>query len=147
MKISFIIFILFSLFYFTGYAPQSNSSLQGEWELVSGHSIRQDSTAQYHPRSKYTRQIKIIGTKYYSWVRQDTSMNISGFGAGPYTLKGDNYTEKLELFHNKTFIGHSLTFKMKVKGDTLIQTGLMSLKKLGLGDYDYQLREVYVRIK
>jgi hypothetical protein len=147
MKFSFYIFFCFLLIFLMGSSPEKVMPLEGTWDLISGHSIRPDTTTQNFPRSDYSRQIKFIGKNFYCWVRQDTSMKISGFGAGSYTLKGNTYTENLEMFYRTTFIGHTLTFKVEIKEDTLIQSGKMSLEDMGIGSYNYNLYEVYTRIK
>jgi hypothetical protein len=91
--------------------------------------------------------IKIITNKHFVFVNQDTSRkNFYGFGGGRYTLEGDNYTEHLEIFSPPSWIGKSVTFTIKVKGDSLIQSGILPSKKWDLGDYDMDLYEVYKRI-
>ena len=94
----------------------------------------------------YFRQIKIINQTHFVWIEQDTSQEVSGFGGGKYTLDGDKYTEHIEIFYDPRGIGKSFTFKMKVEGDTLIQSGTMPFKKLGLADSDLETYEVYKRI-
>ncbi len=148
MKLYYIICITF-LFVFilgcTSTVEQSNP-IEGTWELISGKYLAPDTTYLF-PVTDYHRHILMINRTYYVWIRQDTSrQEANGYGGGKYTVEGDNYTEHIEFFFTPNCIGKSVTFTMKVKGDTLVQTGTWPAKRFGIGLYDLELYEVYKRI-
>jgi hypothetical protein len=125
---------------------EKKNPIEGTWEMISGKYSTPDTTTLF-PVSDHERMIKIISKKHFVFVNQDTSRkDYYGFGGGKYTLDGDNYTEHLELFSYPNWIGESVTFTMKVKGDTLIQSGILPIKKWGFGEYDQDLYEVYIRL-
>ncbi len=127
-------------------AQEKKNPIEGTWELVSGKWSDPDTTYLF-PITDSGRQIKMISRTHFVWMSQDTSRkDVYGFGGGKYTLDGDKYTEHIEIFYDPRGIGKSLTFKMRVEGDTLIQSGTMPFKKLGLADYDLETYEVYKRI-
>jgi hypothetical protein len=140
---------LFLVFVFllscTTSAQEKKNPIEGTWELVSAKWTSPDTTS-FFPITDHDRQIKMISRSHFVWISQDTSRkDVYGFGGGKYTLDGDKYTEHIEMFLSPEWIGKSVTFKMKVEGDTLIQSGKMPLKKLGLADYDLETYEVYKR--
>jgi hypothetical protein len=140
---------LFLIFVFllscTVSAQEKKNPIEGTWEMVSGKWSWPDTTDLF-PDTDNHRFIKMISRTHFVWIMQDTSRkDIYGFGGGKYTLDGDKYTEHIEMLKSPDMIGKSVTFKMKVKGDTLIQSGTVSNKKLGLGDSDVEFYEVYKR--
>jgi hypothetical protein len=125
---------------------EEKNPIEGTWEMVSAKWSTPDTTYLF-PVTDYDRQILMISRTHHVWIRQDTSREgVYAFGGGKYTLGGDNYTELLEIFFNPKCIGKSVTFTMKVKGDTLIQSGIWPAKKFGIGEYDMDLYEVYKRL-
>ncbi len=113
-------------------AQEKKNPIEGTWELVSAKWTSPDTTSLF-PITDHDRQIKMISRSHFVWISQDTSRkDVNGFGGGKYTLDGDKYTEHIEIFYDPRGIGKSFTFKMKVEGDTLIQSGTMPFKKLGL---------------
>lgn len=149
MKLSYFICVLF-LFVFllssTVSAQEKKNPIEGTWELVSAKWSNPDTTGLW-PVTDHDQQIKMISRTHFVWINQDTSRkDVYGFGGGKYTLDGDKYTEHIEMFNSPEWIGKSVTFTMKVEGDTLIQSGKMPLKKLGLADNDQETYEVYKRI-
>ena len=146
MKILSLFLIFVFLFGCTTSAVEKKNPIEGTWELVSSKWSSPDTTSTY-PDTDYYRMIKMINKTHFIFVNQDTSVeNSYYYGGGKYTLDGDKYTEHLEFFKEPEWIGKSITFTMKVEGDTLIQSGIYPAKKFGLGDYDSDIYEVYKRI-
>jgi hypothetical protein len=140
----FLVFVF--LFSCTTNVQEKKNPIEGTWEMISAKWSTPDTT-MFFPGTDHERMIKIITNKHFVFVNQDTSRkNFYGFGGGKYTFEGDNYTEHLEIFSPPSWIGKSITFTMKVKGDSLIQSGILPIKKWDLGDYDMDLYEVYKRI-
>ena len=81
-----------------------------------------------------------------STVANEVAYKLQEKGKLAYILDGDNQTEHIKMHISPKWIGKSVTFTMKVKGDTLIQSGIVPAKKLGLWDSDYELYEVYKRL-
>ena len=146
MKLLSIFLILVFLFGCTTTTVEEKNPIEGTWELIYAKSSNTDTTYLF-PVTDYERNIKMISRTHFVWIAQDTSReDIYGFGGGKYTLDGDNYTEYFEMFVNPALVGKSITFKVEVKGDTLIQSGTVPLKKFGFADYDGEDYEVYKRI-
>ena len=128
------------------FAQDKKNPIEGTWEMISGKLSTPDTTYLF-PITDHDQQIKMISRTHFVWISQDTSRkDVYGFGGGKYTLDGDKYTEHIEIFYDPIWIGKSITFTMKVEGDTLIQSGTTALKKLGLADYDMETYEVYKRL-
>jgi hypothetical protein len=125
---------------------EKRKPLEGTWELVSGKMTWADSSISY-PYSDYHRMIKIISKKHFVFINQDTTgEEYSDFGGGSYSLEGDIYTEHIEFFSPVDFIGKSFSFNSEVKGDQWIMSGSFPLKKMGLGEFDMEIYEVYKRL-
>jgi hypothetical protein len=140
----FLVFVF--LFGCTTTTVEEKNPIEGTWEMISAKWSTPDTTMLF-PATDYDRHIMINSRTYTLWISQDTSrQDTYGFGGGKYTLEGDNYTQYSEIFVNQKAIGKSVTFTMKVKGDTLIQYGIWPAKKFGIGDYDMDLYEVFKRI-
>ncbi len=146
MKFLSIFLVLVFLLSSTVSAQGEKNAIEGTWEMVSAKWSDPETTSLW-PVTDHARQIKMISRTHFVWINQDTSQkDVSGFGGGKYTLDGDKYTEHIEIFYDPIWIGKSVTFKIKVEGDTLIQSGKTPLKKLGIADYDLETYEVYKRI-
>lgn len=146
MKFLSIFLVLVFLLSCMPSAQEKKNPIEGTWEMISAKWSDPDTTIIW-PDTDSGRQIKMISNKHFVFVNQDIIREgFYGFGGGKYTLDGDNYTEHLELFRYSNWIGKSITFTMKVKGDTLIQSGILPIKKWGFGPYDQELYEVYIRL-
>jgi hypothetical protein len=140
----FLVFVF--LFSCTTNVQEKKNPIEGTWELVSGKMTWADSSISY-PYSEYHRMIKIISKKHFVFINQDTTLEeYSDFGGGTYSLEGDIYTEHIEFFSSSDFIGKSFSFKSEVKGNQWTMSGSFPLKKMGLGEYDVDLYEVYKRL-
>jgi hypothetical protein len=141
-----------------GCAPEKASALEGAWELIDAKYTPADPTFSL---SSY-RQIKILTKTHWAFLSQERSAQkmTSGSdaellaaaktfsaGGGTYILEGDTYTEHVEFFGIPNFVGTALKFKIKWEGDEWIQTGILPIKALGMGDKDVELYERYRRIK
>ncbi|MGZ8377679.1 MAG: hypothetical protein ACXW0Z_10620 [Gemmatirosa sp.] len=99
--------------------------VEGVWELVSA-----TDGGQERPLRGY-RQRKIVSRGHFMWLgadaRRDTitlrtssdslrAAQVFG-GAGTYTLEGNTYTERLELFFDATGEGRTLPATCRTVGD------------------------------
>lgn len=126
---------------------QTNDMLPiiGTWELISATTIQGDSTYQKDLSNK--RMIKIINDSHFAFLNHDLnkgedSLAVFVAGGGSYTLAGDTYTEVLEYCNFRKWENNTFEFNVKVKGDTLIQSGIEEIKELGV---DRKIIEVYIK--
>jgi hypothetical protein len=126
---------------------QSNLPLIGTWELISSTTTEKDSTfSTFDPKVK---MIKIINPDHFAFFVHDTTMGKAPnpkftAGAGKYALVNDTYTEYLEYFIYREWENNKFEFKVSIQNDTLTQTGVEKVEKLGV---DRIITEKYKRIK
>lgn len=83
-------------------------------------------------------QTKIFTPSHFAFGYQTEDGKDVVAGGGWYELHGNTYTEHVQYHTDPNYVGEALTFTVRVRGDTLVQSG-----PIGEG----QLREVYVRVK
>ena len=64
-------------------------------------------------------------------------------GAGSYVLEGGDYKETLNFTTIESFKNHEFSFSVKIKGDTLIQTGIEKVSAAGVNRY---IIEKYIKL-
>ena len=122
--------------------------LQGTWELLSETKIEQNDTI-FTPAADDQRMIKIINESHFSFLRhdlkqgKDTTNAQFVAGGGSYTLKGNEYTERLEFCNFREWENHTFTFNVEIRNDTLIQHGREKIEGL---DIDRIIIEKYKRV-
>ncbi|MFD1602633.1 hypothetical protein ACFSJW_20290 [Flavobacterium artemisiae] len=127
---------------------KERNPIEGTWRLISAETTEKDST--FSTFNTKTKMIKIINETHFAFFNHDLkngkdSTNAVFFGGGgKYTLKDSTYTEHLEFFNNRNWEDNSFEFTVKVQNDTLIQTGVERVEKLGI---DRIITEKYVREK
>lgn len=130
-----------------GYTDKK-ASIYGTWHLVSGITIEKGDTAFVDYTSKQTG-IKILNGSHFSFLRHDLtkgkdSLPIFVSGGGRYTLVGNKYTEHLEFCNYREWEDHKFDFTVTISNDTLIQSGVERIEKLGV---DRMTIEKYIRMK
>jgi hypothetical protein len=123
-------------------------SLQGTWQLVSATIVEKGDTTTTNYEGGNS-MIKIINESHFAFLNHDLNKGMDSTrvfvaGGGPYTLKGDEYTEFLEYCSDRQWEGHRFQFTISVENDTLIQTGIEKVEDIGL---ERQNTEKYVRVK
>ena len=126
---------------------ETPSPIEGTWKLVSATTIiKQDTTVTDYTKGQ--EMIKVINGSHFAFLRHDMNQGkdtaIFGAGGGTYTLSGDKYTELLQYCNERGWEGHTFTFTVSIKEDTLLQTGVENLPKEGVDQY---IIEKYVRMK
>jgi len=156
MKFSqYVVFITLLSFLSSFVYSQQAAKLQGAWELVSQKEGGKDSPIS-------GRQIKLVTGNHYVWVRQDKKLldelltkktqrdsikaYQDAFGAGTYKVVGDKYTETTEFFYAPQYIGTSLEFTFKLKGDLWYTSGLLSHYEGGKKINEILLEQAFKRI-
>lgn len=113
----------------------------GSWEMVYAEIYENDSL-KIKDLSK-SNFIKIINKSHFSFFNQDHIANKSYGGAGTFILKGHKYIETLTFTSAEAIKNHKFPFTVKIKGDTLIQSGLEEVKKAGI---KREIIEKYIKI-
>ena len=63
---------------------------------------------------------------------------------GRYGIEGDDYTEHLEYCSDRQWEGNDFSFKVAIRGDTLIQRGVEKIDSLKIDRINI---EKYIRLK
>ncbi len=108
----------------------------GTWELISGTTIQsKDTTVTDYTRNK--KFLKIINATNFAFVGHDLtkgkdSLAFYSSGAGTYTLADSLYTEHLQFCNDRAWEGNDFAFTIVIQNDTLTQTGVEKVDKLGV---------------
>ena len=115
----------------------------GTWKMIYAETIENDTLKIKNLEN--TEFIKIINHTHFAFFNQqnNSSENFYG-GSGTYKLNGNNYEETLSFTAVEAIRNHKFQFKVYVKGDSLIQTGLEEIKAAGI---NRMITEKYIRIK
>lgn len=122
-------------------------AIEGTWKLLSGTLIEKgDTTVTDYTQGKSF--VKIINRSHFAFLLHDLakgqdSTALYSSGGGTYSLQGDDYTENLEYCTDRAWEGHSFRFKVLLKGDTLVQSGIEKIEKEGIERLNI---EKYVRV-
>ena len=115
----------------------------GSWKLVYNE-IKEADSVQVKDLSK-TDFIKIINNSHFSFISQPKdSLGSFYAGAGTYSFDGENYIETLKYIEYKPIRNHQFPFKIKIKGDTLIQSGTEKVEGINM---NREIVEKYIRIQ
>jgi hypothetical protein len=122
---------------------QEISPIEGTWKMTYAE-IRENDSVQVKDLDS-TDFIKIINKSHFAFFNQErgTQDNFTA-GAGTYTFDGSNYVENLEFINYMDYRGHSFSFDVEIKGDSLIQKGYEKIEASGIDRY---ILEKYIRIK
>ena len=103
------------------------SPLEGSWKLIYAE-IKENDSLKIKDLSK-SSFIKIINADHFAFFNQENNSSNNFYaGAGTYTLTGNNYVETLNYTSAEGIRGHQFPFTIKIKGDTLIQSGVEEIK-------------------
>jgi len=106
--------------------PKTSASHLGTWQLIS---FKYGDAKDFSDFPKEQRRIKSITETHFTWVEyQVASGKAESMAGGPYTLKGNSYTESIEFVGTgmETYLGKKQSFTIKVDGDKLHQSGQLS---------------------
>lgn len=129
-------------------APKNN--VLGTWQLVAKTTYRGDRVE--HDKIAGTRTIKIINDTHFAFLTHEVAIPgdttrpepVFVAGGGSYTLRDSIYTEVLEYCNFREWENHEFTFTLKVKGDSLIQSGE---EKVEAANISQTIIEKYLRVK
>lgn len=122
---------------------QEINRLEGTWKMTYAE-IRENDSVQVKDLSS-TDFIKIINRSHFAFFNQEReSQENFTAGAGTYTFDGSKYIENLEFINFVDYRGHSFSFDVEIKGDSLIQQGYEKIEASGIDRY---ILEKYIRIK
>lgn len=112
----------------------TNNKIEGNWKMIYAEIIENDSLKLKDLSN--TSFIKIINKSHFSFFNQENSGTNNYYsGAGSYILKDDNYTETLNFTTVEAIKKHQFSFKIVVKGDTLIHSGIEKVAAAGINRY------------
>lgn len=151
LKVSYVVFIIFlaSCNATKNDAPnKSKLPIEGSWKLLCGTIIEKGDTTvtDYTKNSSF---IKIINADHFAFLTHTLnnpkdSSNHFDAGGGSYSLVDSAYTENLEYCLEPQWEGHSFSFTVDIKNDTLTQKGIEKIDSLGVNRLNI---EKYVRLK
>ncbi|MEZ4902823.1 MAG: hypothetical protein R2822_14260 [Spirosomataceae bacterium] len=130
----------------------SNNSLPpliGTWKLIEAIVIDKGDTTT----TDYTQKvsfIKIINDSHFAFLQhdlnngKDSTAVVFTSGGGSYSLKDTLYTEHLEYCSDREWEGNDFIFGIKIKNDTLVQSGIEKIESAGVNRLNI---EKYVRVK
>jgi predicted small secreted protein len=128
---------------------KSTLPIEGTWKLLSGTTIEKgDTTTTYY--DKNLSFIKIINDTHFAFLNhdihqgKDSATAAYSSGGGSYTLQDSTYTEHLEYCSDRQWEGNDFKFTIRIKNDTLIQTGIEKVESAGVDRLNI---EKYVRLK
>lgn len=121
--------------------------IDGTWKLLKGTLIAKGDTTI----TEYTKNInfiKIINNTHFAFFEHDLDKGknadaVFACGGGRYSLVGNLYTEHLEYCSSRIWEGSDFNFTIKIKNDTLIQSGIEKIDSAGI---DRMNIEEYVRV-
>jgi hypothetical protein len=126
----------------------SSTPLIGTWKLIKGTVIEKGDTTI----TDYTQKvsfIKIINENHFAFLQHDLnkgkdSTAVFVAGGGSYSLKDCVYTEHLEYCSAREWEGNNFVFNIKIKNDTLVQSGVEKVESAGITRLNI---EKYIRAK
>jgi hypothetical protein len=145
-------FILLTCLFLVGCSGQTIKSpvesIEGTWKLLSGMIIDKGDTTVTNYKGNVSF-IKILNKTHFAFLQHDLNKGVDSnaiyvSGGGRYSLTGNDYTEQLEYCSARNWEGNDFRFKISIRGDTLIQTGIEKVENLGIERLNI---EKYVRIQ
>ena len=154
MKIGFVLMVSTALLISCTKSNEMDTSnskqipIVGTWKLISGTLIEKGDTT-ITDYSKNVSFIKIINDSHFAFLHHDLTKgkdttSVFSAGGGRYTLKNNQYMEKLEYCSDRNWEGHDFNFTIEIKNDTLIQTGMEKIDSIGVNRLNI---EKYFRLK
>ena len=126
----------------------SNFPITGTWKLITGTLIDNGDTLV----TDYTKKIsfiKIINDTHFAFLQHDLkkgkdSVAVFVSGGGRYSYKDSLYTEHLEYCSARDWEGNDFNFRLVMKNDTLIQSGVEKVESTGVNRINI---EKYIRVR
>lgn len=131
----------FALLAFLNCARQSETPIEGTWQMVSGTYTDIANTVTITTDESKRFSLKVVGPKHFAVVEMFKENPDSLFFAavGTYKIKGNKYIETYEASNVGYQVGTSREFEFGVTG------GRWKIKSVG-SDSDMALDEVWARL-
>ncbi len=127
----------------------SRIPITGTWQLITGIHIEKDDTVVTN-YAKNISFINIINDTHFAFLQhdlnkgKDSSAAVFVAGGGSYSLSDSLYTEHLEYCSAREWEGNDFSFRIDIKNDTLIQSGVEKVESAGVNRINI---EKYIRVK
>lgn len=140
MKLTVLVILVLTFF---GCEYQSKSNpIKGTWKLVYAETIENDSIKIKDLSN--TQFVKIINDTHFAFFNQQNDGNENYYGgAGTYILDENDYEETLSFTSVEAIKNHKFPFKIRISGDSLIQSGVEIIKEAGI---NREIIEKYIRV-
>jgi hypothetical protein len=123
-----ILSLICVLFYTAAALAQNNPMITGTWKMISGKSIRNDTTRDYNLTGAETIKI-ITPTHFAHFTKRSSDDSLINSHAGRVKIDSKNYTEMIDFAASKTLQSKTSTFTYTVDGDKLhIIGGITEMK-------------------
>jgi len=122
--------------------------LVGTWQLLSSTIIENGKTT-YTDYTKDQRMIKVINETHFAFLKHHIGKHTAGnnsfdAGGGRYKLTGNQYVEFLDFYKDGNWEGKTFPFRITLRNDTLIQTGIEKVDQAGV---NRTITEKYIRMR
>ncbi|MDR6735652.1 hypothetical protein [Sphingobacterium sp. 2149] len=130
------------------YALKSKS-LAGTYKLIDSKTIKGKDTVTAFTDSSKTEMFKMFNDDHFSFFNHDKEKGkgkepLFVAGGGTYSFDGVKYQESLQYCSIRDWERNTFDFQLKIKGDTLIQTGVENLPELGV---HHTIVETYLKVR
>lgn len=139
--------LLMALSFIFIYPSQSQDfSIAGTWQLVSLQVVRNGMTVTKITDITKTQQLKSWSKETFLFAGKIIANNNASYscGSGTYSLKGNQYTENINVHSNLALEGKTINVYLDLKGDTLSQ--ISPINNLWGYDKNNCWIEKYVRV-
>ncbi len=125
------------------------NSLTGTYKLIESKTIKGKDTVTAFTDSSQTEMFKMFNDDHFSFFNHDRQKGkgkapLFVAGGGTYSFDGVKYQERLQYCSMRDWESNKFDFELRIKGDTLIQTGEENLPELGV---KHTIVETYLKVK
>jgi hypothetical protein len=147
-KVKFIIALMLA-FIVLKCTYQPGNPIEGFWDMQYAEWSTADTTFVFM-KSESNQQVKVFERNHFIWLQEDlkadsTNQDLIIGGFGSYTMSGDTVFEVLEMSPWPDDHGKSLSSKIEIRGDSLIQTFPFPGDTPEMWE-EWTGKEIYVRI-
>ena len=118
----------------------ADTKVIGAWKVVRAQYGNEPMTDQGKDEAVYKM---FTGTRWSGAFYNTATKKFDGAGGGSYTIKGDQYVEKVEYYSwDSEVVGKTFTFTLKIENGMLHQKGTMEYQ----GNSNFIIDEWFERV-